>query len=176
MLIEPFVTDIQLIKKLEKFDRNDLIKMTKLTDSKILIDNALQHKLGDIIGNGKSIYPIYRGTEHGFRATDIHTKIDKINETVVIVRSDTGKVFGGYTNIPWDNKGGNKSGNGSSFLFSISDDHTFYKFNHINGGEVYHSGNRSMTFNGSLGISNNCDVNNDSWALLGTSYNQPKHL
>ncbi len=41
MLIEPFVTDIQLIKKLEKFDRNDLIKMTKLTDSKILIDNAL---------------------------------------------------------------------------------------------------------------------------------------
>lgn len=41
MLINPFVTDIELIKKIDKYNRNDLIKMTKLTDSKILIDNAL---------------------------------------------------------------------------------------------------------------------------------------
>ena len=38
-----------------------------------------------------------------------------------------GKVFGGYTDIPWQSSGGGKSGNGNSFVFSLREDFNFVK-------------------------------------------------
>jgi hypothetical protein len=49
------------------------------------------------------------------------------------------KVFGGFTDIPWTKKGGFKTGNGNSFLFSLDDDFNFIKYKCLNKEkEVYH--------------------------------------
>ena len=51
-----------------------------------------------------------------------------------------GRVFGGYTNIPWTSIEGFKGGNGKSFIFSLRDDDTFVKLRcRDNGYEVFHS-------------------------------------
>ena len=51
-----------------------------------------------------------------------------------------GRVFGGYTNIPWTSIEGIKRGNGKSFVFSLRDDDTFVKLRcRDNRYEVFHS-------------------------------------
>ncbi len=44
---------------------------------------------------------------------------------MTIVKSEMGKIFGGYTDIPWQSSGGSKQGNCNSFVFSLRDDLKF---------------------------------------------------
>lgn len=70
---------------------------------------------------------VYRGSRDGFNAQDFHSRCDGQGSTVTIVKSDKGKVFGGYTDIEWS-MGGRKQGSGNSFVFSVSHGylHKFY--------------------------------------------------
>ena len=43
-----------------------------------------------------------------------------------------GKIFGAYTDIPWQDNGGCKNGNGNSFVFSLRDDFNFKKLKCFN--------------------------------------------
>ena len=50
-----------------------------------------------------------------------------------------GKVFGAYTDIPWESSGGTKSGQGNTLIFSLREDSNFVKLKCLdNTGEVYH--------------------------------------
>jgi len=44
---------------------------------------------------------ILRGTDDGFEAEAFHNKCDNQGETLTIIKSGMGKIFGGYTDIPW---------------------------------------------------------------------------
>ena len=43
------------------------------------------------------------------------------------MKSEMGKVFGAYTDIPWQSSGSNKSGEGNTFVFSLREDSNFVK-------------------------------------------------
>ena len=47
--------------------------------------------------------------------------------TLIIIKSESGKIFGGYTDIEWTSIRGNKSGNGNSFVFSYRDNSSIIK-------------------------------------------------
>ena len=50
-----------------------------------------------------------------------------------------GKIFGGYTDIPWEGTGEFVKGNGNSFIYSLRDDFNFVKLRCLNKDyEVYH--------------------------------------
>ncbi len=50
-----------------------------------------------------------------------------------------GKIFGGYTDIPWQTNGSWVTGNGNSFVFSLRDDFNFVKLRCLKEeNEVYH--------------------------------------
>ena len=70
---------------------------------------------------------IYRGSEDGFTAVVFHSKCDQKGPTLIIIKSEFGKIFGGFTDIDWTSKNGSKSGNGNSFVFSLRDDSNFVK-------------------------------------------------
>ena len=44
---------------------------------------------------------IYKGSKDGFKASDFHSKCDDKSNTLVIVKSSNGNVFGGYTEQSW---------------------------------------------------------------------------
>ena len=44
---------------------------------------------------------IYRGSENGFRASEFHQKCNEKGATLIIVRSEFNKIFGGFTDIYW---------------------------------------------------------------------------
>ena len=43
------------------------------------------------------------------------------------MKSELGKVFGAYTDIPWQSSGSDKSGEGKTFVFSLREDSNFVK-------------------------------------------------
>ena len=44
---------------------------------------------------------IYKGSVHGYDAADFHKQCDNKGATITVILSEHGKVFGGYTSIPW---------------------------------------------------------------------------
>jgi len=50
---------------------------------------------------------LYRATRDGFEGDDFREKCLEKGKTLTIIQTDTDKVFGAYTNIPWKSKGGN---------------------------------------------------------------------
>ena len=45
--------------------------------------------------------------------------------TLIIVKSEHSKIFGGFTDIDWTTIFGSKSGNGNTFIYSLRDDSNF---------------------------------------------------
>jgi hypothetical protein len=45
---------------------------------------------------------IYRGSRDGFKAAVFHSKCDKKGPTLIIIKSEFGKIFGGFTDIEWN--------------------------------------------------------------------------
>ncbi len=46
---------------------------------------------------------IYKGSKDGFKASDFHSKCDDKSNTLVIVKSSNGNIFGGNTEQSWLN-------------------------------------------------------------------------
>ena len=44
---------------------------------------------------------IYRGTKDGFAAKKFHLKCNYKGPTLSIIRTNKGKIFGGFTDIDW---------------------------------------------------------------------------
>lgn len=45
---------------------------------------------------------VFRASEHNFLARAFHERCDKIGDTLVLIRTEYGKIIGGYTPLTWD--------------------------------------------------------------------------
>jgi hypothetical protein len=119
---------------------------------------------------------LYRGSVDGFGAADFHRKCDGKSNTLTIVKSDNGNIFGGYTNVAWESKGGCQTGT-SSFLFSLKNQtNSGLKFNCFKTEySINCSSSYGPTFGGGhdLRISNNSNANIESYSNPGNSYQLP---
>ena len=61
---------------------------------------------------------LYRGSRDGFEASNFHLCCDGKPNTLTIVKSTKGYIFGGYTNFPWDRTNAYKHDN-NAFIFSL---------------------------------------------------------
>jgi hypothetical protein len=65
---------------------------------------------------------LYRGSIDGFRASNFHGKCDGKSNTVTLIMTTTGCIFGGFSPIAWDSNSGHKADwQRQSFLFRIKD-------------------------------------------------------
>ena len=79
--------------------------------------------------NGQNWRLLYRATRDGFSAKDFHQKCDHFKNTLVVIKSTEGNVFGGFTSCPWNSissisnsVGGTTYGyvsDASAFIFSL---------------------------------------------------------
>ena len=91
--------------------------------------------------NLNNIRLLYRGSRDGFKAQNFHDRCNNKGETLVIIKSNTDYIFGGYTEINWDNTKWNgkvgeqnnarRQGNGNEFVFTLKNPHNISpsKFN-----------------------------------------------
>jgi hypothetical protein len=89
-------------------------------DSKIVSDIP---EIFSVLGQ-KKFALLYRGSRDGFQAKDFHDRCDGHKNTVSLILSTNGSIFGGYTPIPWHCGGdGITDSSQSSFLFTIKNPH-----------------------------------------------------
>jgi hypothetical protein len=69
---------------------------------------------------GKSWILLYRGTRDGFVGSTFHAKCDGHSNTLTLILTTKGFIFGGFTSISWESKNEYKADNTQqSFVFSL---------------------------------------------------------
>jgi hypothetical protein len=69
---------------------------------------------------------LYRGSRDGFTSQVFHEKCDQRSNTVVVIESTNGSVFGGFSPCEWDSSLTYKEdASGRSFLFTLENPHRF---------------------------------------------------
>ena len=69
-----------------------------------IIDKRYDYYLREWIGN-YDMKLLYRASEHGYTAESFHEYCDAKGPTLVIIKSEGGWIFGGYTTQSWSGKG-----------------------------------------------------------------------
>jgi hypothetical protein len=128
---------------------------------------------------------IYRASRDGFEASSFHSKCDDKPNTLVIIKSTNGNVFGGYTEQSWfaigyESDSVNKL-DLNSFIFSLinkDNESLLIKCSHNNGiacsfldGPIFGgiSGKRDIR------ISNKSNLKSNSYSNLGQSFIHPDY-
>jgi len=112
-----------------KFERNTekindtilgMLKKNKIIDSLIISNHSEQKQLLSLceFSLNQKFNLIYRASQDGFEASSFHSKCDNKLNTLIIIKSTNGYVFGGYTEQTWNCIGIYKA-DPNSFIFSL---------------------------------------------------------
>ena len=97
---------------------NKIIGCNMLTyNEDMVFYTLLSAKLKEYIIRRK-IKLLYRGSENNFLSSKFHKLCDDHGPTIIIIKSNWGNIFGGYTSIKWSSDVGYHKDN-KSFLFLI---------------------------------------------------------
>jgi hypothetical protein len=118
---------------------------------------------------------LYRGSRDGFRASNFHSKCDGHSNTVTVILTTKGFIFGGFTPIAWDSSSSYKADTSQqSFLFSVknarnSDPRSFPLVN--SSSAIYCGSSYGPTFGShSLYVADGCNEKANSSTNLGSGY------
>lgn len=165
---------------------------TKLSSKAILETSSFETKLfkekqdflflsgilnfGSIDKLSQKLTLLYRGSDHSFKADKFHSLCDNKGPTITLIKSNKGKVFGGYSKASWHSNNTWSPSEGS-FLFSVDhkSKHEIYqnRDNAIYGYKTY-----GPTFGGSFDIKivDSCNSNAENYSNFGSTYKPPEGL
>jgi len=125
----------------------------------------------------------YRGTRDGFKASDFHAKCDGIANTLTVIKSQNGNVFGGFTEKAWNSRKGSVT-DPSAFIFSlVNKNENPFKAKCSNSGKyaIYCSPNKGPVFGGDddklrdIVILSDSNTLKNSYSNFGYSYQHPDY-
>ena len=117
----------------------------------------------------------YRATKDGFSAQNFHTKCDGSANTLTVIKSTNGNIFGGFTEKAWDLTSGYYDDQ-KAFIFSLvnKENKPFKVMCGIGGSAIYCNSSDGPRFGNSQGhdiaIVSDSNVNQRSWSTFGSSY------
>lgn len=149
----------------------ELAKFKETIDSHImkynglnLIETGVKNRLNKKITKYRLLF---RASENKYKASNFHSKCDGNNNTVTLVKTKNGKIFGGFTDAKWDQSSSYKSGS-NGFIFSLDNNEIYYNKN--SSYNIYGvSGYGPYFGSGDFNISDNCKTNNSN-ENMGSSY------
>ena len=111
-ILNKIINDNILQKNLE-FNQSLIMKQCENN----FIFSEIQNKMNKPI---KKIKKLYQATIDGADPIYFHSKCDNIPNTLVLIKSENNKRFGGFTPIPWKSKDGYlKDNENKTFVFSL---------------------------------------------------------
>ena len=129
--------------------------------------------------NGRKWTLLYQGSLDGFGPSDFHSLCDSIPNTLTIVKSTSGNIFGGFTSVLW-NSFGTWQHDKSAFIFSLVNkenrplifEHSSSDINSIVSYPFY-----CPTFGKEheFHISNFSNTNRNSCSNIGKTYTHPEY-
>lgn len=146
----------------------------------ILTTNTERENLKSLIGfEKKSFVLLYRGTRDGFKGINFHEHADGVNNTLTIVKSKQGNVFGGFLADDWKCSitGGYYYPDPQSFLFTLINTYNAPQKNyakHNDRFQGYHHCGLGPTFGGhDLYLADNMNTTTNSYVSLNSGYDSP---
>ena len=117
---------------------------------------------------------IFRASEHSFDATLFHENCDQIGKTLILVKSESGSIFGGVCSISWSSPKEDRAfmANGS-FLFSMDHKSVHPLTEENDKRAIYCHESYGPAFNGGFVLNNFCDRNENEMELKREMY--PKY-
>ena len=123
---------------------------------------------------------VYSGKKDGFSASSFHARCDNVGDTLVIVKSEHGNIYGAYSRAKWDSSNQYKTDK-DAFIFSlVNKEKKPARFDIAPGREQYAifcNPQYGPTFGGGhdLFVANNCDQpDSGSNSNLGHCYRSEK--
>jgi hypothetical protein len=120
---------------------------------------------------------LYRGSRHGFGASQFHEKCDNEKNILILIETTKGFIFGGFTPIAWESANGIYKPDSSekSFLFSLknprnSERRTFMLMSGKNAIHCHSSYGPCFAGNRHVGVRDNCNTSTNNWTNLGGLY------
>jgi hypothetical protein len=120
---------------------------------------------------------LYRGSRDGFRVSNFHAKCDGQSNTLTLIETTKGFIFGGFTPLVWDSTTNNYKPDSSqkSFLFTLKNARNIEprKFKLSSGSNaIYCHSSYGLTFGGNhdLTVADSCNANTNSYTNLGHAY------
>ena len=150
-----------------------------------LLDCTLHYQLDELCGFPKDQrwQLKYKASIDGFKASDFHAKCDGIANTLTVIKSKNGNVFGGFTEKGWLSRGGFVT-DPSAFIFSlVNEDSNPFKVNCSNGGQygICYNADKGPVFGGDGKHLRDIVIRSDSNTLqkgysdFGYSYQHPDY-
>jgi hypothetical protein len=125
---------------------------------------------------GKRWTLLYRGSRDGFGGSDFHQKCNGKSNTLTVIETTKGFVFGGFTPVAWDSSSGYKADSSQkSFLFTVknprgSDGRKFVMASSANAIRCYSSFGPTFGNNYDIYVANGCNENTSSYTNLGSAF------
>ena len=117
-------------------------------DESEMITSEIEKKTNKKI---KEIVKLYQATVDGGNSEIFHKKCDNIPNTLILIKSEGKRRFGGFTPIPWKSEENYiKDPEGKTFVFSLDNKKIYYLNNPDNA--VYHDINSGPCFGGGRDI------------------------
>ena len=115
----------------------------------------------------------YRGTRDGFTGQNFHSKCGGIANTLTIIKSTNGNIFGGFAEKAWDSSN-QFYDDQNAFLFSlVNKENNPFKVMCTNGAfAIYCNSSYGPTFGGGcdIHIASGSNSNQDSYSNFGSFY------
>jgi hypothetical protein len=120
---------------------------------------------------------LYRGSRDGFRVSNFHGKCDNQSNTLTLIETTKGFIFGGFTPVVWDSttNGYKSDSSQKSFLFTLKNSRKSEprKFKLLNASSaiVSNSGCGPTFGNGhDIYVADNCNTSTSNSTNLGSGY------
>ena len=129
--------------------------------------------------NGRKWSLLYQGSRDGFRTYNFNSHCDDKPNTLIILKSTSGNVFGGFTRAQW-NSTGLWQFDKSAFIFSLVNNENksiLFENKSNKKDSIYTKEYFCIKFGGGydIFISDNSNSNTNSFSNLGYTYTHPEY-
>ena len=129
-------SDVNNIKNSEVYNKKEINKIIKrLDDKEIYYNKEIISFINDTIKgylkkNISSVKLLYDAKLYGDSAQQFHENCNEHNNALVIIETDKGKIFGGFTTLSWDDGNQYEEKGIEGFLFNYNNKTIYYKHNY----------------------------------------------
>jgi hypothetical protein len=119
---------------------------------------------------------LYRGSRDGYTSSAFHAKCDTVSNTVTLILTSEGAIFGGFTPLSWETGNAHYKADpsGKSFVFVVKNILSLtekrFALTCASYAIMCYSAFGPTFGNYSIYVSNACNDNSDSYFELGRSY------
>ena len=124
------------------------------------------------LSNPKQLKLLFKASQHQFSAAKFHQLCDGIPNLLVLVKTEFGKVIGGFNSMGWKDSSGQWAADTGKkcFIFSVT---LRQKMDSIQPEYAIANNRQWGPCFGDIQLSDKCNINKDSWLNFPTYYNFP---